>query len=296
MPAPTIRPVRRSTTSVGGIGSLFLLLAAASGDAVEAGFTSPGWQESGRLERRALGLINDARREAGLPAVRSLPELDSMARRYSTVMATGGFVGHHSTDPDRRTTGKRFAAGGIDDAEYGENVGRFGTSREGATWIDMLTELSARLLASDAHRPRILGRTYTHAGTGVSFGLAPADADSSLLVPSLYLTQVFIARRVDIRFIAARAEEATLRVELAGSLPGRGRPVLRLGQAGGSSRSVRVKNRRGVFSASFRLPMAGGRARLDLEVHDGGTRLPGRRWIIDPLHGDHAIISALEEE
>lgn len=246
------------------------------------------------MEQRALALINDARHDARLEPLTDDRTLDAAARAHSADMAERDDVSHTAPRPDRMSPGRRLAAAGVSDAEYGENVGRFGTSRDGATWTELLRELSDRLLASPAHRPQILGAAYTHAGTGVAFGLAPADADSAVTVPAVYLTQLFVSRRAVLHRLSARIEGSGMRITLRGRLTGPGRARLGWGRPGDDRHAVPLTHDAARFAASFVLPVSRGTVMLELDALEGAVTRPARRWRVDPLQPpDLAITSGL---
>ncbi len=244
---------------------------------------APGPGALAGLEERALRRINEARRDAGLPAVAPDAALFTAAREHAADMARQGYVGHLAPRPDQRTVRQRLALAGVSDAEAGENVGRYGTNRAGTAWTVLLDEVCARLLASPEHRPRILDPSYTHAGTGVATGFAPADADTTVDVPAVYVTQLFIARRTEILRLEPRADGAAVRFDLAARLTVPGRPALRLRRGAGDPVAIPVAGGGRGFTAAFHLPADAGPVVLELDVLQGTRRLPARRWRLDPL-------------
>jgi uncharacterized protein YkwD len=106
-------------------------------------------------EAMLLALINNARREASLPAIEADPELADVARAHSADMQQRDFVAHISP-----TTGgpmDRAVAAGLKPARLLENIGTGGSAEE----------VHAGLMRSPGHRKAILDPQVTRVGVGV---------------------------------------------------------------------------------------------------------------------------------
>jgi tetratricopeptide (TPR) repeat protein len=149
------------------IAGLALLLALAAPAAAVA-------QESpdvDALARRAFVLLNEARAEAGLPALQLDGALSLIAQRHSREQANRGRVSHHSAEFGLSTE-RRVRITYPDVPRLAENVGRNRT----------VERLHAGLLASEGHRRNRLDPLFTHVGMGIAWDGAYA----------LYLTEVFV--------------------------------------------------------------------------------------------------------
>jgi uncharacterized protein YkwD len=107
------------------------------------------------VEVTLLALLNQARKEAGVPPLASHAGLAEVATLHSRDMVESGFFGHDSPvngDPATRVHRKGWAF-----ALIAENVGRGSTAQE----------VNAMLLDSPGHRANALDPTLTHVGIGV---------------------------------------------------------------------------------------------------------------------------------
>lgn len=141
---------------------------------------------------RMMGLLNQARRTAGVPPLVADPQLAAVALAYSREMVEGHFFGHVS--PVTGTVVDRVHRAGIGASVVGENVSQ-GESAEAA---------HQGLMDSPGHRANMLDGRFTHAGIGV----ARTNGE-----PPLLATIVF-ARRPNPTRLTARdvlAEVAALR-------------------------------------------------------------------------------------
>jgi len=123
------------------------------------------------LARQAFVLLNEARAEAGLAALRLDDALSLIAQRHSREQANRGRVSHHSAEFGLSTE-RRVRISYPDVPRLAENVGRNRT----------IERLHAGLLASEGHRRNRLDPEFTHVGIGVAWDGAYA----------LYLTEVFV--------------------------------------------------------------------------------------------------------
>jgi len=106
---------------------------------------------SSRDEERALELVNRERAGAGLAPLQISQGARSVARAWSTHMASTGL--DHNPD----LTGDLERAGVTDWRTAGENVGRGGD----------IDQIHAAFMASSSHRANILKGAYSHVGIGV---------------------------------------------------------------------------------------------------------------------------------
>ncbi|HEY4666137.1 MAG TPA: CAP domain-containing protein [Anaerolineales bacterium] len=125
----------------------------------EPGFPDCSPSEDPAFESALLGLINDEREAAGLPAYAQDGQLRTAARTHSTDMACNGFFSH--TGSDGSSVGERVTAEGYEWTQVGELI--FATS-------DTSTEAPQRALdwwmASASHRASILSEEYSDIGIG----------------------------------------------------------------------------------------------------------------------------------
>jgi uncharacterized protein YkwD len=115
-----------------------------------------------RLEERLLVLLNDARHEAHVPALRSDDDLAAVARGHSRDMAEHGFFGHVS--PTQGTTDDRVRRAQLKGlAGWGENVVLAKTPEEAHN----------SLMGSPGHRDNMLRPEFTH--VGIAAAIEPGD-------------------------------------------------------------------------------------------------------------------------
>jgi len=129
------------------------------------------WPDFFRQQTRGLGdltaartemlrSINDARREAKLPPLRSETHLVDCAQRYANLMLARSHYGH--TGPDGDTVRERAAAAGyVPYAALGENLAQ-------GQWT--VAEVMDGWLHSPAHRANLLSSVFTEVGAGVAYG------------------------------------------------------------------------------------------------------------------------------
>ncbi len=111
-----------------------------------------------QAEARALVLLNDARRAAGMKPVAADASLRELALDHSRDMASNNFVGHVS--PTTGTPDDRLRKSGLIVSRFGENVGAAATPE--------LVHQS--LMESPAHRANMLEPMFTHVGIGAEQG------------------------------------------------------------------------------------------------------------------------------
>lgn len=130
--------------------STVLLLAALAGSAFALGDPST-WG----LEKRMFELVNQARRENGLPPFQPMGELCEVARAHSQDMAQHEFFNHRS--PRTGSPFDRIDRTGLLWRNAGENIALDQT-------VDSAHDA---LMHSPGHRANILSEKFTHIGIGV---------------------------------------------------------------------------------------------------------------------------------
>ena len=120
--------------------------------------------------QQVLALINQARAQAGLPAVTISPGLDTSASRHTSVMAGGCGLSHQC--PGEPPLGTRETAAGVAWTAAGENIGEGGpVAGTAAAIARMAAGLTQSMLGEqppdDGHRLNILSSAFTHIGIAV---------------------------------------------------------------------------------------------------------------------------------
>ena len=139
-----------------------------------------GSGESGDVATALFRLLNQTRRESGLPPLEQHSGLAEVATAHSRDMVESGFVGH--TSPTSGDAPARVQRAGYRSGLVLENIGR-GYSPG---------EIHRGLLASPGHRANIMNPDVTHVGVGV---VAEPEGQRTAYVA----TEVFIrmAREID---------------------------------------------------------------------------------------------------
>jgi uncharacterized protein YkwD len=106
-------------------------------------------------EDRMIALVNQARADAGLPALAYSKTLRAGALKHSNDMSVNDFFDHTSTKYG--SFPKRFAAAGF--SSGAENIAMFGS-------VDKAHEA---LMKSEGHRKNILNPNYTRIGIGIVY-------------------------------------------------------------------------------------------------------------------------------
>jgi uncharacterized protein YkwD len=112
--------------------------------------------DSSLVAARLLGLLNNARKLAGVPPLEEKPELAEVAEAHSRDMVDSGFFGHLS--PQNGDPAARVRKRGLGFVLIAENVGRGSTAEE----------VNTMLLDSPGHRANALNSDLTHVGIGVA--------------------------------------------------------------------------------------------------------------------------------
>ncbi len=133
------------------------------------------------VRRELLDLLNETRREAGLPPVREHVGLREVALAHSREMAEQDFIGH--TSPRTGSAVDRVRAANLPSSLVLENIGRgYGAA-----------EIHRGLMESPGHRANLVNPDVTHVGIGVV--AQPEGSRSAFIV-----TEVFVrmSERVDL--------------------------------------------------------------------------------------------------
>lgn len=109
-------------------------------------------------EERLLALVNQARTDAGLAPLTRDPDLDAIARAWSTHLATEGLSLAHNPD-----YASQIPSGA---SRWAENVGHMDPS--GASAEDVAATIHAAWMDSPGHRANLLDPALTHIGIGVA--------------------------------------------------------------------------------------------------------------------------------
>jgi uncharacterized protein YkwD len=139
-------------------------------------------------ETYALQLLNEDRRELGLPALMLDTALSEIARGHSTEMRDLDYFAHLS--PTSGLAGDRLARAQYRTSAHGENL----------ALNDSVYEAEASLLESVGHRRNIINTSMTHVG----IGLAKGEGGTGSI--SWYLTQLFVRKTVPLDPAASAIE------------------------------------------------------------------------------------------
>lgn len=227
-------------------------------------------QELEALEAYALVLANRDRAAHRLPPLAADPLVTAAARQHSDEMRDRKYFSHESPEPRFRTWVLRLGRAGVTDTTSGENIGTYGSNHRGATLEKFVAQLQDNLMHSPKHRANLLNPSFNTAGIGLAIGEAASASSPAVPLPSMWITQNFVGRRLRLDTAAARLEAGRLTVTLAGRLPGRGPLRLFIHPYSGEETSEAVAVAGGRFSHTLALPAGSGRARLDLGV--GGAK------------------------
>jgi uncharacterized protein YkwD len=126
--------------------------------------------QNGTAAAQVLGLINQARASAGLPALTVTSGLNASSAAHNMVMAGGCGLSHQC--PGEAALGDRETAAGVHWTSAGENIGEGGPVADTSTAIaQMATGLTQSMLKEkppdDGHRMNILSSSFTHIGIAV---------------------------------------------------------------------------------------------------------------------------------
>jgi uncharacterized protein YkwD len=119
---------------------------------------------------QVLALINQARSQAGLPALTFSAGLDQSASAHNLVMANGCGLSHQC--PGEPPIGTRETDGGEHWTAAGENIGEAGpeadtTAAIAAAAVGLTQDMLNERPPDDGHRLNILGTSFSRIGTAV---------------------------------------------------------------------------------------------------------------------------------
>jgi uncharacterized protein YkwD len=126
--------------------------------------------QGGTAAAQVLALINQARSQAGLPALTITSGLETSSAAHNLLMADGCGLSHQC--PGEPALGARETAAGVDWTSAGENIGEGGPVADtDAAIAQMAVGLTQSMLneqpPNDGHRLNILSSTFTHIGIAV---------------------------------------------------------------------------------------------------------------------------------
>jgi uncharacterized protein YkwD len=126
--------------------------------------------QGGTPAAQVLALINQARSQAGLPAVTITSGLEASSSAHNLRMADGCGLSHQC--PGESALGARETAAGVDWTAAGENIGEGGPVADTSAAIaQMAVGLTQSMLneqpPDDGHRLNILSSSFTHIGIAV---------------------------------------------------------------------------------------------------------------------------------
>ncbi len=251
------------------------------------------------LEAHALALANRDRAAHGLAPLAADPLATVAARRHSEEMRDKRYFSHESPEPAYRTWVLRLARAGVTEATSGENIGTYGSNHRGATFEGFVAQLEDNLMHSPKHRANLLNPAFNAAGIGLAIGESAAAGSPAVPLPSMWITQDFVGRRVRLDAPAARLTPRGLAVTLRGSLVARGTLRLFLHPEGGEESSEPVVVTRGRFAHTVTLRPGGARVRLDLGIGDaaGGRFEIANHLLVDPSEPPATAVGpCLEDE
>jgi uncharacterized protein YkwD len=123
-------------------------------------------EEAGALRRRALDLVNEARRARGLPALRPSDMLERVAQAHAEDMLRRGYFSHVS--PDGEDPRSRYLAAGGDPARMvAENIARCRGCRPPLR-VERVEAFHRGWMDSEGHRENILHPGATRFGFGAA--------------------------------------------------------------------------------------------------------------------------------
>jgi uncharacterized protein YkwD len=163
--APATSP--RASASASGPGGS----PGSSGPSFMPGASSPGGgDQQGEPADEVLALINQARSQAGLPALTFSSGLDQSASAHNSAMAAGCGLSHQC--PGEPAIGDRETAAGVHWTAAGENIGEEGpvsdtTSAIAQAAVALTQDMLNEQPPNDGHRKNILSASYAHIGIAV---------------------------------------------------------------------------------------------------------------------------------
>jgi uncharacterized protein YkwD len=204
--APRARPRGAKAKGAGALAWLLVLTIGGVGHAQLPPTLAPLPPHD--LEERLLGLTNEERALAGLPALRPSGTLAQAARHHAEEMVRLGYVSHVSPTPAREEVTDRVAMVGGTMVSVGENL-----AVVAAGGGDAPERAMTGWMRSEEHRRNLLAPRWTHVGFGAREG--PDER--------LYVVQVFASDPNPL--LAADAawgetRSVAIRFEVIGARPG----------------------------------------------------------------------------
>lgn len=174
MPSPL--PFRSRRLLAVGLLSILPALACGGSGGGGSSPTEPGRPSAAQVEASSFALLNQARQQAGMPALVLDAELSVIARRHSEAMRDGNFFAH--IDPaNGKSFPDRLRDGGQSFLAAGENLATVSNASDPAGFAH------DRLMASIEHRNAILSPRFNRVGVGASVSGS-----------SYWITQLFVER------------------------------------------------------------------------------------------------------
>jgi uncharacterized protein YkwD len=142
----------------------------ASSPAAASPVAAAGPPQQGTPADQVLALINQARSQAGLPALTFSAGLDQSASAHNLTMANGCGLSHQC--PGEPPIGTRETGAGVHWTSAGENIGEAGpeadtTAAIAAAAVRFTQDLLGEKPPDDGHRLNILSSSFAHIGIAV---------------------------------------------------------------------------------------------------------------------------------
>lgn len=135
---------------------LLMALACSSG---EVGPTGPSFPSEAQVEAASFDLINQDRRQHGLPELTMNLQIATVARAHSADMRDRNYFAH--VDPEGKTLDDRLKTAGIGFHRAGENLAHITDISDPASFANTI------FLNDTQHRAILLNRQFTRVGVGV---------------------------------------------------------------------------------------------------------------------------------
>jgi len=159
-------------------------------------------------EELMVSLVNEARADAGLPALATDELLAQAARQHSWEMISMDYFSHTSPVPGNESVPQRVANAGSTAVWVGENIGAEYRSRP-YDYKALTLGAFDGLMNSPPHRANILDADYNTIGVGI----AHSERDG---MAGIHVTQVFATRRFELDTINLVPNNSRYRVRLRG--------------------------------------------------------------------------------
>lgn len=201
------------------------------------------------VEDYLLSLVNEVRRDNGLPALMNNPSLTQAARGHCWEMISLDYFSHYSPLAERETPLLRIAEAGLTEVWIGENIG---SEYSSATydWRVLTEGIFAGLMNSPPHRENILDPSFNYAGMGIVYSEHNG-------MNGLHATQLFMARRIRLDGLTTAVKAGEYSVELWGRKLATG--YLKLIVHGRETEYISVEtDEGGFFHTTVRLPAHSG--------------------------------------